>query len=132
MLQILTRICEGRGVPDDIPLLQRLAATVKSASLCGLGATAPIPVLTAEQYGCFRDEFEAHVRDRKCPAGVCRSLIQLRIDPDVCTGCGQCKDVCGSNAIEGQRKSAHRIDDGKCTRCGACRSVCPGEAILCE
>ena len=128
MLHILTRICEGRGVPEDIPLLERLARTVKSASLCGLGGTAPNPVLTALQY--FRAEFEAHINNKKCPAGVCRNLIRVRIDPDVCTGCGQCKEVCGSNAIEGQRKSAHRIDDGKCTRCGACRSVCPGEAIL--
>jgi NADH:ubiquinone oxidoreductase subunit F (NADH-binding)/NAD-dependent dihydropyrimidine dehydrogenase PreA subunit/(2Fe-2S) ferredoxin len=130
MLHVLTRICAGRGTPDDIPLLERLARTVKSASLCGLGGTAPNPVLTALQY--FRAEFEAHIDHKKCPAGVCRNLIRVRIDPDVCTGCGQCKEVCGSNAIEGQRKSAHRIDDGKCTRCGACRSVCPGEAILSE
>jgi NADH:ubiquinone oxidoreductase subunit F (NADH-binding)/Pyruvate/2-oxoacid:ferredoxin oxidoreductase delta subunit/(2Fe-2S) ferredoxin len=130
MLHILTRICEGRGTPDDLPLLERLARTVKSASLCGLGSTAPNPVLTALQY--FRSEFEAHIVSKKCPAGVCRNLIRLRIDAAVCSGCERCKEVCGANAIEGQRKSAHKIDNGKCTRCGACRSVCPGEAIVTE
>ena len=130
MLHILTRICEGPRRPDDLPLLGALARTVKSASLCGLGATAPNPVLTAVRY--FRAEFEAHISGKKCPAGVCRNLIRLRIDPAACTGCRRCKEVCGANAIEGQAKSAHRIDDGKCTRCGACRSVCPGKAIVTE
>jgi ferredoxin len=130
MLHILTRISEGRGVPEDLQTLERLARTVKSASLCGLGSTAPNPVLTALQY--FRAEFESHINDKKCPAGVCRNLIRLRIDPALCIGCEQCKDVCGVKAIDGQRKSAHRIDDGKCTRCGACRSVCVSEAIVSE
>jgi len=130
MLRILTQICEGRGTSGDLDTLERLARTVKSASLCGLGGTAPNPVLTALRY--FREEFEAHVRDKKCPAGVCRNLIRLRIDPNECTGCEVCKQVCPVEAIEGQRKSAHRIDDGKCTRCGACRNVCPGEAIVSE
>jgi NADH:ubiquinone oxidoreductase subunit F (NADH-binding)/(2Fe-2S) ferredoxin/NAD-dependent dihydropyrimidine dehydrogenase PreA subunit len=130
MLHILTRICEGRGVPEDLRTLERLARTVKSASLCGLGSTAPNPVLTALQY--FRAEFESHINTKKCPAGVCRNLIRLRVDPDLCIGCEQCKDVCGVKAIEGQRKSVHRIDDGKCTRCGACRSVCASEAIMSE
>ncbi len=130
MLRILTQICEGRGTAGDINTLERLARTVKAASLCGLGGTAPNPVLTALRY--FRDEFEAHVRDKKCPAGVCRNLIRLRIDPGECTGCEVCKQVCPVGAIDGQRKAAHRIDDGKCTRCGACRNVCPGEAIVSE
>ena len=130
MLHILTRICEGRGVPEDIQTLERLARTVKSASLCGLGSTAPNPVLTALKY--FRAEFESHINSKKCPAGVCRNLIRLRVDPALCIGCEQCKDVCGVKAIDGQRKSAHRIDDGKCTRCGACRSVCASEAIVSE
>ena len=120
----------GPRRPEDFELLERLARTVKSASLCGLGGTAPNPVLTALRY--FRDEFESHIRDKKCPAGVCRNLIRLRIDPALCIGCEQCKDVCGVKAIDGQRKSAHRIDDGKCTRCGACRSVCVSEAIVSE
>jgi NADH:ubiquinone oxidoreductase subunit F (NADH-binding)/(2Fe-2S) ferredoxin/Pyruvate/2-oxoacid:ferredoxin oxidoreductase delta subunit len=130
MLQILTRICEGRGVPEDIELLERLARTVKSASLCGLGSTAPNPVLTALRY--FRDEFEAHIRDKKCPAGVCRNLIRLRVDPAECIGCERCKSACAVGAITGERKAAHRIDDAKCTRCGACRSICPSEAIISE
>jgi NADH-quinone oxidoreductase subunit F len=128
MLAILTRICEGHGRPDDLDLLERLAETVKGASLCGLGATAPNPVLTALRY--FRDEFAAHIDQKKCPAGVCRNLITLHIDPEICNGCGQCAAVCAAQAIEGQRKQAHRIDADRCTRCGACRTVCPTEAVV--
>jgi NADH:ubiquinone oxidoreductase subunit F (NADH-binding)/NAD-dependent dihydropyrimidine dehydrogenase PreA subunit len=128
MLSILTRICEGQGQPDDLPLLERLARTVKAASLCGLGATAPNPVLTALRY--FRDEFQAHVVDKKCPAGVCRNLITLKIDPASCSGCGRCVDVCAADAISGEAKKTHVIDEEKCTRCGACRSVCPSESVM--
>jgi ferredoxin len=128
MLGILTRICEGQGKPDDLPLLERLARTVKAASLCGLGATAPNPVLTALRY--FRDEFQAHVVDKKCPAGVCRNLITLKIDPASCSGCGRCVEVCSADAISGEAKKTHVIDAEKCTRCGACRSVCPSEAVV--
>ena len=128
MLQILTRICDGAGVPDDLALLERLAKTVKSASLCGLGQTAPNPVLTALRY--FREEFEAHIHQKKCPAGVCRKLITLSIDQKVCSGCGRCVEVCAAKAIQGETKSPHRIDETLCTRCSACRSVCPSEAIV--
>jgi NADH:ubiquinone oxidoreductase subunit F (NADH-binding)/Pyruvate/2-oxoacid:ferredoxin oxidoreductase delta subunit/(2Fe-2S) ferredoxin len=130
MLRILTRLCEGHGTPDDLTLLERLAKTIKATSLCGLGSTAPNPVLTALRY--FRDEFEAHVRDKKCPAGVCRSLITLRIAADVCIGCGQCISVCPVNAITGERKAPHRINPATCTHCGACRRVCPADAVLAE
>ncbi|MEW6720109.1 MAG: NADH-quinone oxidoreductase subunit NuoF [Thermodesulfobacteriota bacterium] len=130
MLRILTRICEGSGVPEDLEVLERLAKTVKSASLCGLGSTAPNPALTALRY--FREEFEAHVRDRRCPAGVCRNLIRLRIDEALCTGCGRCVESCPVDAIRGEKKAPHRIDAAVCTRCGACRAVCPAEAVASE
>jgi NADH:ubiquinone oxidoreductase subunit F (NADH-binding)/(2Fe-2S) ferredoxin/ferredoxin len=130
MLRILTRICEGQGTMDDLAMLERLAKTVRSAALCGLGATAPNPVLTALRY--FRDEFVAHIRDHKCPAGVCRNLITMSVDSAKCTGCHLCSGVCAVHAIEGEPKSPHRIDAAKCTRCGACRNVCPSEAIVCQ
>ncbi len=126
MLRILTRLCEGEGKAEDLPMLERLARTVKAASLCGLGATAPNPVLTALRY--FREEFEAHLR-HECPAGVCRKLITLRIEGPTCIGCGRCGEVCPVDAIRGERKSPHQIDSQKCTRCGACRNVCPTEAV---
>jgi len=130
MLRILTRICEGDGTAEDLALLKRLAVAVQSASLCGLGSTAPNPVLTALRY--FHDEFETHINEKKCPAGVCRKLITLRIDEAACTGCGQCVKVCPVDAIAGQQKKPHRIDSGRCTRCGACRNVCPVEAVITE
>jgi NADH:ubiquinone oxidoreductase subunit F (NADH-binding)/NAD-dependent dihydropyrimidine dehydrogenase PreA subunit/(2Fe-2S) ferredoxin len=130
MLRILTRMCEGSGTLDELALLERLARTVQSASLCGLGTTSPNPVLTALRY--FRDEFEAHIHHKKCPAGVCRNLIEMRIDPDLCTGCTRCLDVCPGGAIEGKSKSAHSIDPDLCTHCGACRDVCRPEAVLVE
>ena len=129
MLRILTRLCEGAGTADDLATLERLGRTVKVASLCGLGATAPNPVLTALRY--FREEFEAHIKG-KCPAGVCRKLITLRIDAPTCTGCGRCKEVCAVGAIQGERKSPHQINAKTCTRCGACRNVCPTEAVIGE
>ncbi len=128
MLAILTRICEGKSKPDDVELLESLAATVKSTSLCGLGGTAPNPVLSMLKY--FKDEFKAHVQDRKCPAGVCRNLITMSIDKEKCTGCGQCIKVCAVNAIAGEKKSAHNIQRDACTKCGACRNVCAFDAVV--
>ena len=128
MLRILTRICEGKARPDDLETLERLGETVKAASLCGLGGTAPNPVLSALRH--FRSEFEAHVRDHQCPAGVCKNLTTFTVDAKACIGCGQCKKVCAVAAISGKAKSPHRIDAALCTRCGACRSVCPVEAVV--
>jgi NADH:ubiquinone oxidoreductase subunit F (NADH-binding)/(2Fe-2S) ferredoxin len=127
MLHILTRICEGKGVPGDIVNLEKLATTVRAASLCALGGTAPNPVLTALKY--FRSEFEAHVNDKKCPAGVCRELITFTIDKTKCTGCGLCKTVCSAKAITGDKKQAHVINTKKCTRCGACKNICSFDAV---
>jgi NADH:ubiquinone oxidoreductase subunit F (NADH-binding)/(2Fe-2S) ferredoxin len=127
MHDILTRITNGKGNPEDLDLLQEVAQWVKSASLCGLGQTAPNPVLSTLRY--FKDEYEAHVLDKFCPAGVCRDLICLTIRPDLCDGCGLCRRECPSGAISGQKKQPHFIDGEKCIRCKICVDVCPQEAV---
>lgn len=123
MLSILDRITEGRGQPADIDQLLRLADTVKNASLCGLGQTCPNPVLTTIKY--FRDEYEEHIRDRKCRAGVCKALTSYYIEPDKCQACLICLRQCTSQAIEGGKGLIHVIDQEKCTKCGNCLAVCP-------
>ena len=128
MLGILTRICEGNGKSGDIELLETLASAVKSTSLCGLGGSAPNPVLTALRH--FRSEFDAHVLEGKCPAGVCSDLITLGIEETACTGCTLCLAVCPTGAISGERKRVHSIDAELCNRCGACRQVCPTDAVV--
>lgn len=127
MLELLTGIVEGKGTTEDIALLEELSWTVKDGSLCGLGKTAPNPVLTTLHY--FRDEYMAHVVDKRCPAGVCQGLREYRIDPDLCRGCGLCLRTCPVNAISGQRKQLHSIDSSICVRCGACVDVCRLHAI---
>jgi len=128
MLEILNRITEGKGVDSDIDLLLDLATKIKNGSLCGLGQTAPNPVLTTIQY--FRDEYEAHIRDKKCPAHNCAALIEYCIDPDTCSGCGVCLRECGSKAITGAKKQVHFIDTALCTKCGKCFEVCKFDAVI--
>jgi NADH-quinone oxidoreductase subunit F len=130
MLEILERISNGQGKMEDLDLLQELALQVKEGSLCGLGQTAPNPVLTTLKY--FRDEYEAHIRDKKCPAKVCTKLIHYVIDPQKCIGCTKCARNCPVSAITGEVKKAHMIHDDICIRCGLCRKVCPVQAISVE
>ncbi len=128
MLETLTRITEGQGVTEDIDLLEDLAAQVKRASLCGLGQTAPNPVLTTIRY--FRDEYQAHIEEKTCPAKVCRALLTYTIDPETCTGCGACRRRCPVEAVSGETKKPHTIDAEKCVRCGVCADVCPVDAVV--
>jgi NADH-quinone oxidoreductase subunit F len=127
MLEILTRITEGEGQEGDIEKLEELAHTIKDGSLCGLGQTAPNPVLTTLKY--FRDEYEAHIRDKKCPALNCKKLLTYEVIPEKCTGCMVCFRGCPVNAIDGQKKQVHFIHQDKCTRCGVCFTKCKFEAI---
>jgi len=130
MLEILTGITEGRGKEGDIELLQELCDVLKWGALCGLGTSAANPVLTTIRY--FRDEYEAHIRDKKCPAGVCQALITYRIDPDKCTGCMVCARKCPPQCISGEKRKSHTIDTTRCIRCGICREVCPFDAVIVE
>jgi NADH:ubiquinone oxidoreductase subunit F (NADH-binding)/NAD-dependent dihydropyrimidine dehydrogenase PreA subunit/(2Fe-2S) ferredoxin len=127
MLEFLDRFSRGQGEPEDIDELQSLAQAVVDGALCGLGGTAPNPVLTSIRY--FRDEFLAHIMDHKCPAGVCRDLIHYRIDPEACNGCRLCARSCPQGCISGRNKKPHTIDSTACIRCGACLDVCPVDAV---
>jgi NADH-quinone oxidoreductase subunit F len=127
MLEIVTDITEGRGRAEQLELLAELSETIKETSLCALGKTAPNPVLSTLRY--FRSEYEAHIHDKLCPAGVCRALIKYSIDPDTCTGCGACLKACPHGAIAGQPKMPHQINQDLCSKCGICRDVCKFEAI---
>ncbi len=127
MLEILEKITSGKGEPEDIDRLESLAETIKSSSLCGLGQTAPNPVLSTLKY--FRDEYEAHVYDKKCPAGACQSLLQYFIT-DKCIGCTKCSRNCPVSCISGKVKELHVIDTEKCIKCGACQGACPVNAII--
>jgi len=127
MGEILTRICEGAGKNEDIGLLEALSRTMIDTSLCSLGSTAPNPVLSTLRY--FRDEYEAHIQEKRCPAKSCKDLISFNIDPQACTGCGACLRVCPAEAIAGEKKKAHLLDPGKCMKCRACFEVCKFEAV---
>ncbi|OPY57339.1 MAG: NADP-reducing hydrogenase subunit HndC [Pelotomaculum sp. PtaU1.Bin035] len=128
MLEILKRITEGQGEMEDLEVLEELSFDVRDASLCGLGQTAPNPVLSTLRY--FKDEYIAHVRDKTCPAGVCKALLDLRIDEEKCIACGLCAKACAVGAISGAPKQPYRIDPEKCVKCAACFAKCPKKAIL--
>lgn len=128
MLAMLTKITEGKGTEADLALLEELAQNVKDGSLCGLGKTAPNPVLTTLRY--FRDEYLAHVRDKKCPAGACQALKEYYIDPEKCKGCTICARVCPAGAITGDKKQPHVINVDLCLKCGACMEKCKFGSIV--
>ncbi|MBZ5597856.1 MAG: NADH-quinone oxidoreductase subunit NuoF [Acidobacteriia bacterium] len=125
---ILNRISQGKGAEEDLELLDDAGWMIKETSLCGLGQTAPNPVLSTLRY--FRDEYEAHIRDKKCPAKVCRELIVYEIDETICDGCHACVRVCSSDAILGEKDKVHEIESAKCIKCGACIEVCQPKAVL--
>lgn len=127
MLEILEKVTEGNGETEDLEKLERLAKTIQKASVCGLGQTAPNPVLSTMKY--FRDEYITHIRDKKCPAKECKALRAIEIDPEKCRGCGICKKNCPVNAITGEVKQPHKIDEDVCIKCGTCISKCPFKAI---
>jgi NADH:ubiquinone oxidoreductase subunit F (NADH-binding)/(2Fe-2S) ferredoxin/Pyruvate/2-oxoacid:ferredoxin oxidoreductase delta subunit len=127
MWEIVKKITEGKGTEKDLEVLEEVALTCKDASLCALGQTAANPVLTTLRY--FRHEFEAHILDKRCPAGVCQALIRYVVVAEKCTGCQSCKNACPTQAIKGTLKDIHLIDQSKCIKCGACQEACRFEAI---
>ena len=130
MLEVLTRITEGEGKEGDVELLEELCLAIKDGALCGLGQTAPNPVLTTIKY--FRDEYDAHIKDKKCPAHYCASLTKYVIDPEKCKGCTMCAKKCPANAITGEKKQPHVIDRNMCIGCGSCMATCKFGAISYE
>jgi NADP-reducing hydrogenase subunit HndC len=127
LLGLLERMCDGRGEPGDLERIESLGRHISRTSLCGLGQSAPQPVLSA--LACFRDEFRAHLEEHRCPAGQCSRLVDFRIDPVLCEGCGDCAVVCPEEAIAGDIGQPYVIDPAACSRCGLCVPSCPYDAI---
>ena len=130
MLEILTRIVNGEGREGDVELLEELCRTIKDGALCGLGQTAPNPVLTTIRY--FRNEYDAHIKEKRCPAHACKALVRYAIDPEKCRGCTACSRKCPTGAISGKVKEPHAIDTEKCIRCGSCYDTCRFGAVVKE
>jgi len=130
MLQIVSRICEGEGELEDLDAIYKLSDSIVLASLCALGKSGPNPVLSTLQY--FKQEYEAHINEKRCPAGVCKALITYSIDNDLCDGCSACLPACASKAILGTPKKGEtfEIETLKCDKCGACAAVCKRGAVL--
>ncbi|GAG23910.1 unnamed protein product, partial [marine sediment metagenome] len=130
MYQILTGICEGKGKEGDVEVLEELGTAIMDGSMCALGGTAANPVLSTIRY--FRDEYQSHIRDRKCPAGVCRELIRYLVDREKCTGCLLCVKNCPTGSITGERKEPVTLNEDKCIKCGVCFEVCKFKAVVIE
>jgi ferredoxin len=127
MLEILNRITQGQGKMEDLDTLMELSANIQKSSLCGLGQTAPNPVLTTLKY--FRDEYVAHIEEKRCPACACDALVRYTVDPLKCVGCTLCSRKCPVGCITGSVKQAHEIDQAKCIKCGACYKSCKFGAV---
>jgi NADP-reducing hydrogenase subunit HndC len=128
LLEMLNKITDGNGTMEDLDLIEQLCYHIKENSLCGLGQTAPNPVLSTLKH--FRNEYIAHVVDKKCPAGVCKKLLRYKIVADKCKGCTACTRVCPVGAISGEVKKPHAINTDKCIKCGACMEICKFGAIV--
>ena len=128
LLEILEKICDGKGEPEDLEALEDLSPVIKNSALCGLGQTGPNPVLSTLRY--FKDEYDAHIHEKRCPAKRCVALLKFEVNPDICTKCGLCFRSCPVEAITWQKKEVARIDKDKCIKCMTCYDKCKFDAIF--